>query len=452
MEIQEVLTSLSKEELIEIISQLTVHDRDLESRLLLAYGKENNHKKILEYKKLIKSIVRRYSGRTNFIPYHQTFRFSNELLKLLNDIKFMQNVQITTEVALLLLHEGVDAFQYADDSDGSIGMLVDGVLEYLNEFVIALKVEDFSSREYVFRRLMSVSESDLFEGWDDFRIATFQLCMEFADIEIFRKEIWDAIEKQISLHNEGNLSRYIDEMFHKLLFNLVLEYGSADEAAQYVQKYIHFPFFREYAIHKSIMNKDYSYVIRLAELGEQLDNDRAGLLKKWKMARYEGYKGLAMLEEQSKLAKELLMDGEYMYYAELESLGYEEKEKLYSNIIAELRQSKSWRAKEIYLRLISDKNDICEMMQYVKNNIFSIEKYAERLWDEYPNEIEKIYTAHIYNTANVASNRKQYKEVCGMLKRFKKIVGKDSQKSLIIQLENKFKKRPAFLDELAKLK
>lgn len=450
--LQSLLNALSKEELISIISELAIYDKELESRLLLTYGKSNKQQKLLEYKRLIKAVVKSYKGREGFIPYHLTYNFSNELYALLIDVKLIQDIKVSTEVALLLLKEGVNALQYTDDSNGAIGMLIDDIMVYFHELSNNLKNEDTSSRDYMFKRLISVGESEIFVGFEEFRIAILEICLEFAQVDMYRKDILTTIENQVSLQTVGLESYYYIEMLHKLRFKLILDYGTKVEAEQYVQNHIHFTFFRSYALQMSLMNKDYNNVIKLAESGEQLDHNKAGLLKKWKMARYEGYKGLAMLEEQNKLAKDLLMDGEYMYYAELESLGYEDKDTLYTNVISELKHRKGWVAREIYLRLISDKNDIGEMMQYVRNFPSAIESYAERLWDNYPNELEEIYTAHIYNTANVASNRKQYKEVCNKLKRFRSIAGKESQAIIISQLKSTYKKRPAFLDELAEIK
>ncbi|MNL57462.1 hypothetical protein D3C87_1810290 [compost metagenome] len=48
---------------------------------------------------------------------------------LLEDNVGTQNDPVALEIALLVLAEGVEAFQYADDSDGDIGMLVAAVLE-----------------------------------------------------------------------------------------------------------------------------------------------------------------------------------------------------------------------------------------------------------------------------------------------------------------------------------
>jgi hypothetical protein len=128
-----------------------------------------------------------------------------------------------------------------------------------------------------------------------------------------------------------------------------------------------------------------------------------------------------------------------------------DKEKFYRSIIAELKEAKNWRAREVYLKLISDKNDMAEMMAYVKANPSAIEDYALRLVEGYRAEVERIYSNQIYYAAEVSSKRKDYQRVCAMLKRYKQIAGQAGQTEIVHRLEAQYNKRPAFLDELTKL-
>ncbi len=74
------------------------------------------------------------------------------------------------------------------------------------------------------------------------------------------------------------------------------------------------------------------------------------------------------------------------------------------------------------------------------------------LVDKFRDEVIEIYKKHIKSVASSSSNRKAYQGVCGMLKRYKKIAGKKNQEEMINELSVLYKKRPAFLDELSKIK
>jgi hypothetical protein len=450
-EIEAVLKSLSKEELIRIIVQVAGEDDTFENGLLVKYAKGGHSKQIQSCKKLIASIVKKYVGREHFIPYRETYGFAMDMLALLENTNREKEESLALEIALLVLKEGVAAFQYADDSDGYICMLVEETLERIREIASTLEGENASEREHFFDRLLSVGKSGIFQGWEDYQIALLQICAEFADVEKLREQLKEEIGKQIASNANNEYSKYSNEALLKILFQLIREYGSTKEADNFVMEHLHFTYFRELAIKESMGSLNYRRVIELSEEGEQQDQHLPGLISKWKAARYEAYKKLSLRQEQEGLAKELLLGGDYAYYHELESLFEGDKEEFYHGILAELKEVNNWKAREVYLKLISDKNDNEEIMAYVRVNPTVIEEYAARLSVDYQEEVEQIYSKHIYHAAGVSSNRKEYQRVCAMLKSYKKIVGKISQQEIILQLKAQYNRRPAFLDELAKL-
>ncbi|WP_410513480.1 hypothetical protein PaeBR_03205 [Paenibacillus sp. BR2-3] len=451
-EIEEVLNSLSKEELIRIISQVAEQDDAFKNGLLVKYVKGDHAQQIQSCKKLIDSIVKKYVGREGFIPYRETYGFATEMLKLLEDTNGAQDETLALEIALLVLAEGVAAYQYADDSDGDVGMLVEEALEQIREIAGSLDRQDVSAREIFFNRLLTMSKSGIFHGWEDYQTALFHICAEFADAENLREQLKASIENHIASNANNQYQKYSNEALLQILFQLIQDYGSKEEAGKFVQDHLHFTYFRDWAIRKSIEKRNYRRAIELAEEGEQQDRQLPGLISKWKAARYEAYKKLSLKQEQGQLAKELLLGGDYAYYHDLESLFEGDKEEFYRGIIAELRKSENWRARGVYLKLISDKNDLEEMMAYVRANPSAIEEYAPRLSADYREETEQIYSDHIYNAAGASSNRKEYQRVCAMLKRYKKIAGQASQSEILLQLKTQYNRRPAFLDELAKIK
>ncbi|MFC5407280.1 hypothetical protein [Cohnella soli] len=197
--------------------------------------------------------------------------------------------------------------------------------------------------------------------------------------------------------------------------------------------------------------KDYQRVLQLAEEGERLDKGLPGLLIQWKTARYEAYRHLSLKNEQKQLAKEFLLGGDYAYYPVLESLTAGDKEEFYKETVAELKKGRDWRAREVYLKLISDKNDLAEMLAYVRTSPSAIEGYADRLAADYREEVERIYRDYIYKIAGSSNNRKEYQQVGGMLRRYQKVFGKESQSEILLQLRAQYHKKSAFLDELSKV-
>lgn len=448
---EEVLYSLSKEELIRIIVRVADQDETFKNGLLVKYSTDGHSRKVQSCKKLIDSIVKKYVGREGFIPYRETYGYATEMLGVLENINEIEDALLALEIACLVLTEGVEAFQYADDSNGDIGMLVEETLERIGEIASNLKQDDISARERFFNRLLTMSKSGDFQGWEEFQVSLLQVCAKFADVEHLRELLKATIEIQISSNENNDYLQYTNELLLRILFQLIQGHGSEEEIEKFMLEHLHYTFFREWAIENSMKGQNYYRAIELAEEGEQKDKQLPGLISKWKAARYEAYKKLSLKQEQGVLGKELLLSGEYAYYHDLESLYKGDKKDFYREVIAELKESGNWRATGVYLKLISDRNDLDEIMAYVTANPSTIEEYATRLNADYHEEVERIYSNYIYNVASTSSNRKDYQRVCAMLKRYKKIADKVNYVELIHQLSVQYNRRPAFLDELAKL-
>ena len=79
--------------------------------------------------------------------------------------------------------------------------------------------------------------------------------------------------------------------------------------------------------------------------------------------------------------------------------------------------------------------------------------------DMYPNLMENhfeeandLFIKYIEQSAEETSDRRGYKNVCKLIKTYKKAFGTIHSHKLIGELKQKYQKRPAFLDELGKIR
>lgn len=450
-EIKEVLNNLSKEELIRIIIDIAKKDITLKNSLIVKYSNADDGQELEKCKKLIDSIVRKYTGREGFITYRQNSAFVSEMEDLLDKVRDTDDILLALDIAFLLLQEAVEAFQYADDSNGNIGFLVTETIELIGEIVTDSADLYIDLREKIFNKLVLQSDNKVFDGWEDYRIDILRLCAEFADVEELRNKLRMKIEYSVNTNLGDEYKRYSNERMLKILFELIAEYGTQEEAEEFIKANLNFTSFRELLIDKYMKDKNYHKVIELALAGEKKDKQSAGLVSKWKKIRYEAYKELCQKEEQEKLGKELLFDGNFEYYRELKELVTGHKLVFYNNIKQELKKDKGWHGRNMYLKLIVEENDLDELMEFVRENPRIIEEYAGMLENKFKDEVIEIYKKYIKAAANSSSNRRAYQGVCGILKRFKKIAGKKNQEDVINELICLYRKRPAFVDELTKL-
>jgi uncharacterized Zn finger protein len=448
----EVLKSLPKEKLMNIIMDIVEENLTLKNRLILKYYKGDKKQELSKCKRLIDGVVRKYKGRGDFITYREVYRFAGEMRVVLEKARETEDILLALDIAFLLLNKAVGAFQYADDSDGEIGYLVSETIETIREIATEKFIGDNKVRDKVFGKLLKESNSKVFEGWEEFQLDILEICAEFEADETHRKQLKIKIETLLEGNTGDYYKEYYNERLLQLLFMMIKRHESEAEVDQFISENLHFSSFRNMLMDKCMAQGNYQKVIELALEGETQDKEYAGLQIEWKKRRHAAYKELSWKDEQEKLARELFMSGEFEYYRELIELTQEDKQDFYYRLKQELKQKNGWSITSLYLRLLEEEQDLDGIMEYVRSNPTSIERYMDLLLENYEEEVIEIFGSYIRSNADLSSNRKQYKSVCKLIKTYKKISGKEKQKILIDELKEKHLRRPAFLDELSKLK
>ncbi|MFF2480050.1 SWIM zinc finger domain-containing protein [Paenibacillus sp. NPDC058071] len=447
-ELSELLKPLSKQQLIDIIVNAAEKDEVLGKSLYFKYAPGNHSDELNKYKKMMTAIVRKYKGRGGFINYYSVSSFADELEEILS-ISNEGDALLSANIAVELLKKAVDSFQYADDSGGHIGWLARNAVQRIRDIAEAIVGAEPQAREQLFLLLLKQSESSTFDGWEEFRFDLISLCALFADAEPLRNKLVSKLQQWVDDYS-GKDSKYNREKPLELLLELIVQYGTEEEAERFMAENRSVSSIRKRMLTKYADLKQFDQVIELATEGEQQDRKFHGLVDDWKAFRYIAYKGLSMKEEQRILARELLLDGDYDYYEELKQLHTGDAAALYEEIKLELRNA-GWGARSVYLKLIEEERDYPELLGYVKRNPIEVERYAALLSQQFKEEVTAIYASYILDTAGASMGRKDYKKVCAKLKSFKKVAGLEAQTEVIQTLRSQYPRRPALLEELDKL-
>lgn len=448
--IYHVLINLSKQELINIIVDVTTNDDILKNSLLIQYGKGDGQQALVACQEIIDSIAIKYTGREGFITYRNTWRFVSELEGIVEKVRNMENVQIAVDIALLLLEEAIDAFSYADDSNGDIGSLITETLELIEE-IVSRDVVISNHKMEIFEKLLAQTDNEVFDGWLEYKIDLLSICFDFVDDENCREQLINKIESMIEEDSNDDYLQYGNEKLLQLLFQLVEDYGTQAEAEQFIHEHLQYSSFREKLLNKYLQDKNYEKVIELAKEGEKQDQDSLRPLSKWKKSRYKALKSLSRKEEQRILAKELFLAGDFDYYQELKELATNNLDEFYTDLKLELKKGKGWYTTRLFLNLIEKENDLEEILEFVKSNPRYIEDYAEKLVNHFEEDAIEIYKKYIEAAASASSNRRDYQRVCQKLKGYKKIAGKQRQVEFKKELKALYRRRPAFIDELGRV-
>lgn len=447
--LKNVLSGLSKEELIEIVVRIAGDNQAVKNSLIKRYAPTNDRDLLQSCKIQIKSIVQKHQGREGVITYRNASDFTEELEEVLENIIESTTTMVALEVAGAVFEEALEAFQYTDDSDGDVGYLVDRSFDKIREIVQNRSKED--NEELLMDWISSQSENPELAGWDDFRIELLSICTEFADNVVLRSKLQGLLESKIVDQSDNWSHDYKNERILLLLYSLLETHGTQQEAMDFLHEHVSHSSFREKLIEMAMDSGEYETVVELALAGEKQDAEYRGLLTNWKTRRYKAYVGLGLVAEQKQLGYELLMAGDFEFYWDLKKIEVGKEQVFYDHLKDLFAGEQNYTNQHLYVQLIEAENDLSALLEYVQGHPSSIEKYMDRLIETYYDEVIGCFEQYVRNAAEQATNRNQYKTVCQTLKRFGKTAGRELELRVKSELANQYKRRPAFVDELGKL-
>lgn len=453
-DLAEVLNRLSKEELINLIIDITKNDMVLKNNLLLMYSKDNYEQELEKCKRLISSIVYKYLNRNGYIDYRETGKFSSELYVLIEKARSTEDKFLALDILFLLLNTSIDAYEYADDSGGDIGGVVKEIFDEIELMVDEKEEYELNLQIEIFNKLLDKINENIFDGWSNYRIDLLKICAEFADIEECRVRLIEKIKQELNEKSNRDFTDYENEEKLIIIFHIVDKFGSKKEAEKFILDNIKYTYFKELYINKFIDEKNFDKAIKLTIEWQRSDSKNFSLVTKWKRLRYSIYKELSMEKEQKELAKELLFDGNFEYYIELKELMPDDNKAFYENLKSQLKKTEitvnKYINRRMFVQLIEYENDLDEILLLVKEQPSSVEVYGYRIFEKYPEEVIRIFENYIKQQASIASKRKDYANVCWKIEKYEKFAGKDRAIEMINYLMYSFKNRPAFIDELNK--
>lgn len=450
--LKEILEGLKKEALIKIIEEIAEDNRSIQKSLIFKYSKSSDEDEIKKCRELAAKILEKNIERYNYELYDNYTGLTDELYILIDKITNIYNIEKNYELAIKIAFEVISevekAGEYIEDLDDIYSFNYD-VIDTLGQMCYEIKDLDFERREDVFNILIKKVKFNKDTFWGKYTEDILAVLMQFTDIEILRENLKMILKDLIiDEHSEFDIER-----LSKMLFDILNEYGDKNDSEIFLKEHLYFDTFREIMINRCIANNDFEKVIELACDGERLASHKWDKGEKWKVERYNAYKSLNRTAEQIDLAKVLFLDGNFDYYNELKILYSGREIEIYNELKEKLKNNTynfNWKIKEVYLKLIVLEKDLDEILIYVRENTSYIEKYAHILVDKYYDEVKEIYINLIKKEADLANSRSRYNTVCQTIKRARKIFEKDIN-VLIKEFYIKYKRKPAFIDELNKV-
>ncbi|HEX2954078.1 MAG TPA: hypothetical protein VHR47_08850 [Bacillota bacterium] len=449
--LESLLSSQNKEELIRLLIQLAETDRHLENRIRLAVSSNDLEIERKNIQTLIRGQIRKYKDH-GFIPYGKSFWLADDLLVVLDKAaKSVENgdIPMAIEFYLCLTHEIIPVLSHTDDSAGVLSDMVRTAMEALTKMSVAQHLEE--TAEWYFERLLKEVGSKKYAEWPDWQIELMAACANLVRTNAQRQKLERKMaECDKERSSDEWCSKTFEEGLVKLRYSLIQRFDGTEEGDRYLYQNLSFPEIRGMAIQREWSKKNYDAAERFCLDGERQDAKLAGLLHQWRKMRYETYKQSLQIEKQRELALKLALQEDFEAYQELRSLYTDEEWRFVYPSVIESMERKGYSA--ILPEVLILEEEKTKLLGYIRRRPALITHYDKYLLPDYAESVYDLYLEFIRNEAESASDRRGYKKVCDIIRRLIKDGGKASARSIIDELMEKYPKRTSLHDELLKVK
>lgn len=445
---------LSNQELIDLVMELVESDEDV--------------KRQIEYKlltpkdeiKASKQLIRKYineNKRQGFISWrnvHAALQGAEMVLDKSRDKLVNGEEEVAVELGIEVLSIVTDMLQYTDDSDGEIGYIVNESISLLKDASsMVLLSSDHREQGNMFQLILKEAMHKRYDGWSDTRYALLEVCTIYSARATARKTLEETLEKMLidATADSSWSSEYDDQTIKELQLKILERNGELEKADELINANLEFSDFRELAIEKEMANGNYEAALKMCDEGLENDSNYPSLIKKWKTYRLQVYEALEDIEKQKEVLLDLIYDNEYEAYGKLKDL-YEPDE--WTSVLEEIfatleEQSRYLPHMYEYIAKLEERGD--KILKYVEQFPSTIVELYPYLLEDYPDRIEDIFSKHIIEEAENASERKEYRELSNKLIVYHKATGDSKFEEMVQALKETYHRKPAFVNELEKV-
>lgn len=457
----EHLAKLTKNELVELVAQLSDEHPEVERKLAIRFVEAGSGEAVKQYKALIRASIKSNSDRHGFVPYRNVYGAitgAMEVMEAANEANERGNHLAAAEIALCVMHEMSRLMNKCDDSGGNVGGLIQEGLALLLSRAQQSEDVDGKTRSSLFQLLMKESKHKDWDGWDEWKLSLLEsaalLMSSPKERELWTKALddWEAAQDK-----DGFGGRYAAEKLAELRYAVMLRFDGAERARQYVEEHLEIQSFRDMAIEDALTSQQYDKALSLIEQGEALERRRGypGLVHHWKEKRIRLYELTGSRDALIELTRKFTLDGEYDYYVKLKGLTASgEWEANHEALLDEIRSKTrgNWQAESMYKKILIQENLPGRLLEVMREQPWLITDYYQYLVDDYLDEVLDLFDEQIKKECQQATNRNEYKKVCRVIRTLIEAGGRDRAAQVASELREAYPRRPALLEELGKIK
>lgn len=450
--VEKLVTSAERDIVQAFLVSVLAEDKKLLLRFRNMVNKCATKEDVEDYFEQIDEIADRYLGRDHFINYYQAYDFMLELEEIIDkDVRRMIDngshisaFHVMNHIFVLL--GNVDM----DDSGGETSMLAEQIYQLWLELLTKVNAQDKRKMFIWFTTHMDGSVIDYLEEYIE------QIIMEeFKEPEYVQDKLSfmeEMIEKAEKKDSGWSRDYAVGKWTVTYLKTLEEKNAPEDQLEEICKKYWNNSGVRRYYIDRYFEKKEYDRVLQVLDESIELDKAYRGqvleyIQKKKEIYRLQGNKS-AYIEQLWKLVLEQSA-GDLDIYKELKAQ-YSEKEwlikreELFKKLPPNAHIDRLYKEEKLYDRLLA----------YVlkSSGLYAVQSYENVLKKEYPKQILSKYQGEVNKMASCTGNRKHYADLVALLRRMKRIKGgSEIVETIVEEWKIKYRNRPAMMDELSKL-
>ncbi|PEF38249.1 SWIM zinc finger family protein [Bacillus wiedmannii] len=451
-DVRQVLLQKSNEELVTIICDIVNQYPEMETKLLFQHVPD--HGDVNSCSQIINEYIHAVQDR-GFIEYGDVsyaVQGAELVLEKVDQTATDGDTVKAVHMCIIVLSMMIDMLQGCDDSDGIVGGIIDESIASIDHIVSTyIDTMSESTQQQIFQMLLQEASHERHDGWNEWEFALLNICIYFCTNPEWRRQLDDILAQMITANSkEGWNGTYCTSQCKKIQLQLIQLYDGSSKEEAFIQTNLQYSEFREKAIQHAVHTCEYEQVIKLCLDGEKQDKNALGLLKKWKTYRYEAYENLGDIENQRKLGLAFVLEDDFTYYEKLKVLydpssWLEIREHILSTFESTTYRSHMYESILILERLPN------KLLAYCQKHPATILHLCESLLPDYPAETHQIFLTHMQDLAQVARDRKMYKNICQIIQIYQRVGDEKLVQEFIEQLKQTYHNRPAFLDELGKI-
>ena len=410
-------------------------------------------------------------------------KFTNAINVRFREPDFVEELQ---KIENIIDHELIGASDYYDhDSWGNIVFSVSSVYSEIRDRTEQGHIRlAFSEAELLYRKLLEVFEyqgecevsdeaeccleimSDIADKavLDEDKKFIFNICIELANLQdgkdygadyedkllrISAKFVTQENRKELELAVESYKRGWRAQEFAVVCYEIISKLDGGEAGDNYIAENMSFPKIREIAFDRSVLNKNYVEAERLC-VQALLDEKQPYGISPWLYRLYSLYELANNMEKMEETSETLLLNGDLTYYDKLKAFRVKRGawEAYYPELLEKCKLE-LYTGK--YMQILEKEREYALLLDQVKEHKAEIHNYGMLLTEKYPLEIWEIFSEQINKEADSASQRDMYRNVCLRIKRFAEAGYEAKAVGLIDDLRMKYKRKPAFVDELSKV-